>query len=254
MAIPSPNPKKPLGTPVWLFPWRRGESAFFSTFLAAVFVSGLASIAYPSISVKITTPQQIIPRKASLIYLTNTSEGRTLALKAQEGGPFPSRFRPSQWQGMAQLEGEIALRTRLPREVYSTQLRPVPEAGLATLGAPPLAREMVFPESRAPATLPEVAQRVKMIPQLFPLAGIKAEEIPSPLPTYVGAAEGAWRFLIQIEASGRVKECISLAKGGDPGAVDLQKWLRGVSFSTSPGRWISVGVRFINQAENASEN
>jgi len=262
MESHSPNPPKPLGTPEWMFPWRRSESAFFSTLFAAIIGGGLFALAYASVNVKLSVPRPQVPRKASFIYLTNSSEGRALALKAQEGGPFPSRFRPTQWEGMAELEASLMATTRLPQEIYFTQLKPLPETPLAQNVPLLLEPEMVFPKSVPTDKLLENAGRVKLTPQLFPLSGIKAQDLPNPLPDYLGGVEGAvaaasWRFLLELDANGKVGECISLEKGGDPGALELQKWLQSIRFpaaSSPSARWISVGIGFTNQADNGSGN
>lgn len=235
---------------------------FLSTLFAAIIAAGFFALAFATMNVKLSVLSPQVPRKASLIYLTNSSEGRALALKAQEGGPFPSRFRPTQWEGIAALEATMMATTRLPREIYLTQLKPLPEIPLARKVPTLLGPEMVFPKSVATDKAPEKPARVRLTPQLFPLAGIKAQDLPSPLPEYLGSVEGtiasaSWRFLIELDASGKVGECISLEKGGDLGALELQKWLQGVRFSAATSgsaRWISVGIGFTNQADDGPEN
>lgn len=262
METHSPNPPKPLGTPEWMFPWRRSESAFFSTLFAAIIGGCLFALAFASVTVKLSVPKPQVPRKASLIYLTNSNEGRALALKAQEAGPFPSRFRPTQWEGMAALEATLMATTRLPHEIYTTKLQALPKTPLTHKAPLLLEPEMVFPKSVATEKAPESAQRMKLTPQLFPLSGIKAQDLPNALPEYLGGVEGgiasaSWRFLLELDATGKVGECISLEKGGDPGALDLQKWLQSIRFPTASSphaRWISVGIGFTNQADNGPDN
>ena len=49
---------------------------------------------------------------------------------------------------------------------------------------------------------------------------------------------------------GSVAECVSLEKGGEAGAAELEAWLHKTQFRpelATPFRWISVGVGFTNQ-------
>ncbi len=260
MESATPKLQKPLGTPEWMFPWRRSESAFFSTLFAAILGAGLFAIAYASVNVKLSVPRSQVQRKASLVFLTNSSEGRALALKAQEGGPFPSRFRPAQWEGMAALEATMMAATRLPKETYLTHLKSLPDSPFTDWIPLREEPEMVFPRSAATIKKPENTQRVRLTPQLFPLSGISSEDLPQVLPEYLGRVEGAsnsWRFLLEIDENGNVGECISLEKGGDAGALDLQKWLQSMRFpmvAPRTARWISIGIGFTNQADNGPEN
>jgi len=262
MAHRTPPSPKPLGTPEWIYPWKRGESVFYSTLLAAVLMAGLFIFAFASIRVKLTVPMPIVPQKASLIFLTNTPEGRALALKAQEGGPFPSRFRPGQWDGMAALEAAAMAPTHLPQEIHTPQLKVLPEVNMAALRIAPPPLEMTFPASVAALPIPREARKMKLAPQLFPLSGITAQDLPQALPPFPVAIDGAmasasWRFLLQLGPHGRVTECISLGKGGDPGALELQQWLSNLTFPAdegNPARWIALGLGFTNQADDGPDN
>jgi len=262
MAHRTPTTSKPLGTPEWIYPWQRGESAFFGTLLAAVLLAGIFIFAFASINVKIMVPKPIVPRKASLIYLTNSTEGRALALKAQEGGPFPSRFRPRQWDGMALLEAQVMASSRLPRETYIPQLKTLPEVNMVDLRNSSPSPEMTFPKSVAATQTPQEVRKMKLAPQLYPLSGIAGQELPATLPNFLTAIDGAmastpWRFLLQLDPQGRVTECLSLGKGGDPGALELRQWLSSLTFQADEAqasRWISLGLGFTNQADDGPDN
>ncbi len=262
MAHRTPTTSKPLGTPEWIYPWQRSESAFFGTLLAAVLLAGVFIFAFASIRVKIMVPKPIVPRKASLIFLTNSSEGRALALKAQEGGPFPSRFRPDQWDGMALLEAGVMATSRLPREIYVPQLKSLPEVNMADLRRSSPSLEMTFPKSVAATPPLQNVRKMKLAPQLYPLSGVTEQELPTTLPNFPTAIDGAiastpWRFLLQLGPQGQVTECLSLGKGDDPGALELRQWLSSLTFQaaeTQTSRWISLGIGFTNQADDGPDN
>ncbi|MEO7097940.1 MAG: hypothetical protein ABI162_01165 [Luteolibacter sp.] len=244
-----------MNTPEWVFPWRGRKKGYFTMIFAHLLVGAGFAILLGTVRVKIISPKPKAPRKASLIYLADDAQGRALALQAKEGGPFPARFDPSEWEGMAALQAEVVAATRRTSQPYVPTLRELPEDGriqpmeLATKG------ETVFPK-RIPATLaaPDPT-KLKLAPTLFPLSGVPADALPGKLPPFSGVVDGemttaAWRFLIRLNSKGGVMECVSLEKGGEKGALELETWLRGIQFHAAPGklsRWIAVGIGFNNQ-------
>lgn len=254
MASTAVKQPRLMNTPEWVFPWRGRKKTFFSMLVAHVIAGAAFVVLLGTVRVKVVSPKPMVPRKASLIYLTDDAQGRALALQAQEGGPFPSRFEPSQWQGMAALEEEAMAATRQAKP-YVPQLRELPQETriapleLAAKGEP------VFPKRQSVARAAPDPAKMKLVPTIFPLSGIPAEAIPSELPPFTGTVNGAvtaasWRFLVRLNAQGGVSECVSLEKGGEAGALELEAWLHGIQFRTTsetPFRWISVGIGFSNQ-------
>jgi hypothetical protein len=207
-----------------------------------------------SVRIRVTPPTPWAAHKASVIHVGNDAVGRALTLRAKEGGPFPSRFVPSEWEGTAALEQAAADATRWTPPPYSPVLRDLPDKTTASLrlasqGMP------VFPErKRAPAPAPP-AITLKPTPVLQPLSGISPQEMPRELPAFEGVVDDAmdaepWRFLLLMDASGNVLECVNLAGGDEAGPSPIESWLRRVTFNVKPGnhsRWISVSVGFTNQ-------
>ena len=137
----------------------------------------------------------------------------------------------------------------LPAE---NQLRPLE---LATKG------ELIFPSRKsAPTTTPDPAE-LKLAPTLYPLSGITRESLPETLPPFNDAVTAAmssasWRFLLRLTAGGSVAECVSLEKGGEAGAPELEAWLQRIQFQPEPAkpfRWIAVGVGFTNQPADGTD-
>ena len=244
-----------MNTPDWVFPWRGRKKGYFAMIFAHVLVGAGFAILLGTVRVKVISPKPKAPRKASVIYLTDDAQGRALAQQAQEGGPFPARFDPSEWEGMAALQAEVLAVTRRPSQRYVPTLRELPQDGriqpmeLATKG------ETVFPK-RTPATLvaPDPT-KLKLGPTLYPLSGIPADAMPPKLPPFTGVVDGemttaVWRFLLRLNSDGGVMECVSLEEGGEKGAPALEAWLRGIQFNATPNkpsRWIAVGIGFNNQ-------
>jgi hypothetical protein len=231
--------------------------------LAAVaLVAVVTAVLLGILRVKVSVPKLIAPRKASLIYLTNDEQGRALALRAQEGGPFPSRFQPSHWEGLATMEAAAMAESRMAANPpYVPALRelppddPIPSMELASKGEP------VFPKRTPIVRAAPDPAKMKLAPTLFPLSGITPEQIPDQLPAFSGTVDAAmtsatWRFLVRLNPEGGVVECVSLEKGGEAGAVELSSWLHGIRFQAAKGdafRWISVAVGFSNQPADGPE-
>jgi len=243
-----------MNTPDWVFPWRGRKKTFFPMLVAHVVAGAAFLVLLGTVHVKVISPKPMAPRKASLIYLADDSQGRALALRAQEGGPFPSRFEPSQWEGMAALEAEAMAATRQSRP-YVPQLRDLPkETRIAPLELAAKG-ETVFPKRQPVVRAVPAAAKMKLVPTIYPLSGIPAEAIPAELPAFTGVLDSAmtaasWRFLVRLNPQGGVAECVSLEKGGEAGALELETWLHGIQFRTTsekPFRWISVGIGFSNQ-------
>jgi hypothetical protein len=256
MASAATKSHQPTTPPEWVFVWRGRTRTYFSTLAAIALVSLATAVLLGTLRVKIAVPQPMAPRKASMIYLTNDEQGRALALRAQEGGPFPSRFQPSQWEGLATMEAAAMAEARAaasPPYVPALRELPlddkIPALELASKGRP------VFPK-RTPVlrAAPDPA-KMKLAPTLYPLSGIAPGQIPAQLPPFAGTVDGpmtaaTWRFLVRLNPEGGVVECVSLANGGEAGALELSNWLQSIRFQAADGdafRWIAVAVGFSNQ-------
>ncbi len=251
-----------MNTPERVFSWHGRKRSYFPTLLAILVVASAFMILLGTVRVKVVSPAMRAPRKASLIYLTDDLQGHALALQAQEGGPFPSRFEPAQWEGMAALESEVAAASRGPRNPYTPTLRDLPEEKLTPPTELSSKGETVFPKHLlTPRAVPDLAN-LKPAPTLYPLSGITPEAIPSTLPPFSAAVDGAmssatWRFLVRLNSAGGVVDCVSLEKGGEAGGLELETWLRSIQFLTlseKPFRWIALGIGFINQPNDGPDD
>lgn len=251
-----------MNTPERVFSWRGRKRSYFPTLLAILLVAACFMILLGTVRVKLVSPAMMAPRKASLIYLTDDSQGRALALQAQEGGPFPSRFEPAQWEGMTALESQVFAASQRPLKPYTASLRDLPDENLIPPTELTAKGEPVFPKHLlVPRAVPD-STNLKPAPTLYPLSGISPEAIPSPLPPFSASVDGemglaTWRFLIRLNSDGGVVDCVSLEKGGETGGLELETWLRGIQFLTvskKPFRWIAVGIGFSNQPTDGPDN
>ncbi len=238
--------------PEWVFPWRRRRDAWLPRFAALALVSLVFAFVLTSLRIHVIPPTPWAARKATAIMTIDDASGRALTLRAKEGGPFPSRFVPAEWEGMATIERAAMAAARWQPPPYRPQLRGLPDETsapprLAAAGMP------VWPASIAP---PPAAPGppVRTAPVLYPLSGISRQSMPPSLPDFAAEVTPEmlaepWRFLLRLDAAGHVRDCVSLAGGDENGPGPLDGWLRRVRFPPEPGpdeRWIVVGLGFAN--------
>lgn len=240
--------------PEWVFPWRPLRGASISKWPAILLVGGVFAFFLSSVRIRVSPPVSWAARKATVIHVSDDAEGRALTLRAIEGGPFPSRFEPSAWEGAVALEQAAFEAARWTPPPYVPVLRELPEMTTPPLRISAMAGP-VLPTRRATTEAAPAPLKLKPGPVLYPLSGITKAGMPRELPPFEGPVDAAmtaepWRFLVRLDAAGRVRECVSLAGGAEGGQPQLEDWLRGVSFQSepkTPGRWIAVGVGFTNQ-------
>lgn len=255
------KPQSLAGIPEWFFRWRPRGSPLVPKLIALVLASGAFVFLVTSVRIQVVPPENVSPRRASVIYLGNDLQGRALSLKAQEGGPFPSRFELSQWDGLGELERTAMEAIRFQVPAYQPKIEDLPPINeiqplsLAAKG------ERYFPAHPLPTERPLELTSLKLAPVLYPLSGISGDAFPADLPTFeplvdAELASGTSRFLLRLNADGGVMECVSLEKGGEKGAQDLKKWLHRISFKPDSGnvsRWIAVGIGFTNQPVDGTD-
>lgn len=240
--------------PEWVFPWRGVRQSPLPKIMAVLVTGGVFAVFFSSVRIQVAAPMPWVSHKAAVIQVLDDAEGRALTLQACEGGPFPSRFVPFEWEWAAAIEREVYQRWQT--EPYVPVLRELPDPDalrplqLAARGEP------VLPDRRALARVVPSMVKPLLVPVLYPLAGITVELLPRELPPFDVAVDAAmaaepWRFLLRLNAAGDVIDCVSLSGGEVAGAAALSDWLRRVSFPPEPAtpeRWIAVGLGFSNQA------
>jgi len=246
--------------PQWVFSWKNPPGAPLTKALVWLIVGGAFAFFLSSVRIHVTPPEPWAGRKATMIQVADDEEGRALTLEAREGGPFPSRFEPSEWRGAAALERSVMEPARWSPPAYVSALRDLPSENKA---APVLlAREgaAVLPKRILTETITRETANLKLAPVLSPLSGISVSGIPDKLPPFQGTVDPAmtsvpWRFLLCLDSVGSVRECVSLAGGNEAGPSPLELWLRGLTFKPDAGkttRWITLEVGFTNQVANGS--
>ena len=234
MASGTVRPKL-AGTPDLIFRWRPINPQWLPRLIALAFAA-VALALLMTLRIRVVAPEKSVPQRAAVIYLRDDALGRDLSLRAQEGGPFPARFRLAQWQGMAELESSAMETSRFQPAPYVSPIRELPAPNqlqpleLAAKG------QSFFPPRATPATDAPAPPKLKLAPALYPLAGISQETLPRDLPPFDGVLDGemsatSWRFLLRLNPDGGVAECVSLVeKVGEARAPELEAWLHRIPF------------------------
>jgi hypothetical protein len=243
---------------LWVFRWRGLDGTPVRGFLALLITAGVFVFFGATLRIRVSAPQQWIERKASIIYLASGGEGAIWALRAQEGGPFPSRFDPAEWEKTSGLAGKLSSVLDWTAPAYVPQLRELPpqeESDVQELAR----RSPVFPHRQRNASPVVPGPPPKLQPTIFPLSGIPTDALPDRLPEFTkeidpAMAAGAWRFLIRLNPSGSVEECVPLLD--QKGGADLADWLRKLNFGAEIAQkspWIGIGVGFTHLTTDGSD-
>lgn len=244
--------------PVWVFLWKPLGRPLSARWLPFFLVGGVFLLALASLRIQVTPPKPWSVRMASLIHAGNDDQGRELALRAREGGPFPSRFEIGDWSGGPAMEREIlSLGNRVP-SVYVPSLRDLVHDPISSKTRPVVGVLPMLPKHPPGTENDSHASNVKLTPVVRSLAAARVTEISlKKLPPFEHPVNASveWRFLIQLDAAGNVIECVSLSGVDEEGLPSVTAWLRSVSFKPDPkkaSRWIVVEVGFNNQIEDES--
>jgi hypothetical protein len=252
------KPRKTANKHPWVFRWRPLREPLFPKLVALALVGGSFAFLITSVRVRVDALEKSTPRKASVIFLRDDAQGRALSLRAQEGGPFPSRFELSQWGGLAMLENSAMDALRFEPPAYEPKLEDLPATDRVKPPEFAAKGERFFPEHPQDSVEIPDTTGLRPAPVLYPLSG---GSLPDRLPPFDAAVDAAmsaasWRFLLRLSPEGTVMECVSLENTDQPGALELEKWLRRVQFepeSGKPFRWIAVGVGFTNQPAHGTD-
>lgn len=243
------------GTPELIFRWRPLKSPLVPKLLNVALVGGAFVLLVTAVRIQVKVPEKLVPRKGSLIYLGDNEESRMLARKAREGGPFPSRFEPDQWPGLAEVETAAMNAAQFRPPEYEPEVPDLPPENLAVPVPLAVKGEAFFPERKVVKNPPPDPGNLRLAPALYPLSGVTEADLPEKLPSFGVVADkemtrAQWRFLLLLGPEGTVKQCISLEKGGGAkGADALETWLYALQFKAGGKgeRWVAMGVGFTNQ-------
>lgn len=236
----------------WVFRWRPEKSPIFPK-LAATAVAGAAfAVLVTQVRIQLKVPEKSAPRKASVIYLGDDETSRALRIRAQDGGPLPTRFDPRQWAGLEDVERAALDAASFRAPAHVPAIAELPEDPLI-LPLELAAKGRRFFPAHPPVTPPAAPLPAVLAPVLYPLAGVAAASLPRDLPPLATTSEmasAAWRFVIRLDEDGTALDILSMEKGDAPAAKALAAWLRRIRFAPPPANrpaWIAIAIGFANQ-------
>jgi len=241
----------------WIFDWKRSTSTPFSSWFAILLVAGLFALAIVSLRVRLVQPVSLEAPQASVMHLHGQDWSHSLALEARAKGPFPSRFEPTLWSGTGEMRGIIEQASQPKIAAHQPRLLPFPDPGIKP---PRMSRrgEPVLPSRPLGSGDAQSVDPVHLEPVISALDGIQTDELPKELPAWNQPVTDAlsarsWKFLIELDSSGRVSQCVSLAGGQELSPKELAAWLRGAVFAPKAGdqgrRWAAVAIEFENRTK-----
>lgn len=239
----------------WIYDWKQPTRSRLHSWVAVVLVAVCFALGGALLRVRIDEPAERSVPSAVRMHLGSEGIGRSLVEQAREQGPFPTRFEPTGWDGFEAYRVLLRQSTEAELTPHQPRLLAFPEPPAKP---PRLARrgEPVLPERPlAVAPSPDPGPR-QMVPVVSALDGIKAAELPAQLPTFEGElgaqlAGGQWRYLMELDDQGRVRQCVAMAGGAAPHPPLLRTWLHSLVFRTAPReegrRWVAIAVGFENR-------
>ena len=253
--------EKRRAAPQWVFSWRQPRGAWFPKALAFTAVAVGFTFLLTTVRIRVIPPAPWAARKAAVIQVADDADGRTLQIRAREGGPFPSRFDPADWEGTAALENALMAAAGGASAPVRPVLRNFPEDGLPQTPLLASRGEAVLPKHQPIAPNPLPTTELSLVPVLHVRSGLTPGEMPDELPPFPGPLDQALKevaadpgqFLLHIDASGRVLSSVSLTGQDESGLAD---WLLAVRFKpdpASPSRWVVVAVGLIIQPTNGTD-
>lgn len=262
MTMPRASEKKCIDFDGHFFAWSRKRDSRMP--MLAALLTTIAAFAYALYSLRVDLGSHApagVDHATLIIAGENNSIGLELKRRAREEGPFPLRFDPAGDEAVATILNKALDAIRFVTPPYAPRLRPLVES--SAIATPSLAAvgEAVFPRRALPAIEALAKSEARPQPMLTPISGIGIEEMPRSLPEFSGEIDSkplrdSWRFMIHVDASGRVLDCVALNGGESPATSTLTEWLRQVEFQISPSgavRWFAIDLGIINQARHASD-
>jgi hypothetical protein len=241
-----------------VFPGRGPRGPQWPFFIALAVSGAIFALLLSSVRIRVSPPVSWAAAKASVIRALDDMDGRALTQMAREGGPFPSRFDPTEWEGET---GRIPNLARWQAPPYVPALRDLRQKDPAVVSRWTSPRDPLLPTRKPAAVAPRTLEKRSPQPVLYPLSGIDAASLPRELPPFDAVVDPAmaaepWRFLLRLGAAGEVLDCFPLAGGDEAGPSVIDGWLRRVSFQPAPAqatRWIAVAVGFANPPADGTD-
>lgn len=229
-----------------------------SVFLVVIGFALMFSILSVSFDYKDLSSQ----KSASALFLSDQNEARFWQMKAVEEGPFPGGFEIS---GIYDPLNDIDIGTLGVEDSwnpYQLQMRSLDmessrsKQRIATQG------QRVFPRILKSSDKVNFESRVPItsIPMLIPYTKESEAWLPSDYPPIEmnladGGAPAEWRYILNLNAEGGVKECFALSWGSEDGVKAMNSWISGLKFQKAEveDRWMGLRIEFLNERAHGTD-
>lgn len=248
-----PQPPRGYQREDWIYDWKQPTRSLLHSWSALVIVAVVFAALFVAIRVRLEEPVERAVPAAVRMQVGDGELGHSLTQRAMAEGPFPSRFEPGDWEGFGGLRETLRKSTDAELTPHQPRLLPFPEPPATP---PLLARrgEPVLPQRPLEVKGPAMPGDWRPVPVLSVLDGMAPTELPTALPPWEGEPPAdltvaRWRCLLELDARGRVLQCIPLNGGAAP---QLTSWMRGLVFRPAAPeqerRWVAVAVSFEHRA------
>ncbi len=215
----------------WLFSWRRSFRRRWSLALAALLVLPMMVLMLTFIRVRVFPLPPTASRSGEMVMMIDSPENREWLAQITQKTPFPRLEKEGEIEQLSAplLQSSVALTGSSKRELRGVAVRDPLQIFDQYHVWPALPKMEEVPPLQSP--LPLAHSWVQ--PRLKLLAKNTVTDLPSHWPTYHDAQSGypaGMQFLLEIDAKGKVKQCLSVAKDSSKRIVSLENWLMQLEF------------------------
>ncbi len=201
-------------------------------------------------------------KSASVLYLPDQGEGQTWRIKAEEEGPFPGRLEISGMDDPFEGFGAGEINEDDSWNPYKTSMRSLEMDSLKSMHRISVQGQRYLPKIYKSTGVVKDHQKTEVVlkPLLIPYTKESEKWLPTQFPPFLMEMKGnldssEWRFVLNLSADGKVKECLSLSGGDEVGLAEITEWLRGLRFQevADEERWMGLRVEILNEKSHGSD-
>lgn len=224
---------------------------------ASILIAALAfGFSFSMIHVDFDLREFASVKSGSVMYLTDHEEGRGWRMIAEEEGPFPGRLEISSEHDVLGNFGLGAFSEDEAWNTYEISMRALESDSVGTSQRIAVQGQRYLPRIyKSESGVAEPGKAVGGLkPVLVPYTKESEQWLPKEYPEFQVEVKGeidasGWRFVLNVDGQGRVKECMALHGGEAEGLAEITAWLKGLEFQKAEDedRWFGLRVEFLNR-------
>ena len=216
---------------IWLFSWRRSFRRRWSLFLAALLVLPMMALMLTFIRVRVFPLPVNVNRSGEMVMMIDSPEHRDWLAQISQKTPFPQFSKEGEVETLSAplLQSSVTLSGSSKRDLRAVAVHDPLRVfdQYHVWPALPTVEETLPLESPPALVFSWVQPRLKL------LANNTVADLPTFWPTYHDSQSdhvSGMQFLLEIDAKGKVKQCLSVAKDPAKRNVSLENWLMQLEF------------------------